>query len=23
MRDRAILKDPIYMPIGTEESTWE
>jgi len=23
MRDRAILKDPIYMPVGTEESTWD
>lgn len=23
MRDRAILKDPIYMPIGTEESNWD
>lgn len=22
MRDRAILKDPVYMPVGTEDSDW-
>ena len=22
MRDRAILKDPIYMPVRTEEADW-